>query len=232
MTNDLERRFEKKMYELYETAKKEYGYNATRFLQRLRSQGGVAAAHMVLRRRGTKDKPPQGLIEMVDRGGLDITVEVTVLQPIWRRLFSPDELQTARERLARYGYPPARRRRRKTPLTVDEVPNNPHFPEGSMRAVTVNSYERSPGARRECIKHHGALCYVCGFNFGKRYGAHAAGFIHVHHLSALADVGEKYEVNPITDMRPVCPNCHAVIHMQDPPHSIAKVQTMLKKSGG
>jgi predicted HNH restriction endonuclease len=32
-------------------------------------------------------------------------------------------------------------------------------------------------------------------------------------------------------MRPVCPNCHAMIHRQTPLLSIEEVQSLLQKSG-
>ena len=38
------------------------------------------------------------------------------------------------------------------------------------------------------------------------------GLIHVHHLKSLAEIGHSYQVDPIKDLMPVCPNCHAVIH--------------------
>jgi len=56
----------------------------------------------------------------------------------------------------------------------------------------------------------------------------AKGFIHVHHLKPLATIGENYEVNPIDDLRPVCPNCHAVIHMRKEPYTIDEVRNMLQ----
>jgi predicted HNH restriction endonuclease len=65
---------------------------------------------------------------------------------------------------------------------------------------------------------------VCGFNFAEKYGAIAAGIIHVHHLTPLAEIGDTYEVDPIEDLRPVCPNCHVVIHKHNPPFTIEKVQ--------
>lgn len=34
----------------------------------------------------------------------------------------------------------------------------------------------------------------------------------MHHLVRLADIGNTYEVDPIKDLRPVCPNCHAMLH--------------------
>ena len=84
--------------------------------------------------------------------------------------------------------------------------------EGSKKTITVNSYERNPKARSECIKKYGVSCAVCGFNFENIYGQRGKGFIHVHHLIPVSDIGDEYEINPITDLRPVCPNCHAMLH--------------------
>lgn len=84
--------------------------------------------------------------------------------------------------------------------------------EGAVMTVKVNRYERSPEARRLCLAHHGTTCSVCDLNFADRYGEIGAGFIHVHHLVPLSDIGESYQVDPIKDLRPVCPNCHAMLH--------------------
>lgn len=99
--------------------------------------------------------------------------------------------------------------------------------EGVVRYVMVNAYERNPVARTRCIEVHGCKCAVCDFDFGAVYGAAAKGFVHVHHIKPLASIGEQYEVNPAEDLRPVCPNCHAVIHMSNPPFSIEEVRAMM-----
>ncbi len=41
---ELERRFHREMVQIYERAKRETGYNATRFLQMVSNQGGLATA--------------------------------------------------------------------------------------------------------------------------------------------------------------------------------------------
>lgn len=115
-------------------------------------------------------------------------------------------------------------------LSPNEVPDYEQLVEGAVRQVAVNAYERNPVARARCVEAHGAICAVCGFDFGARYGAAASGFIHVHHIKALASIGAQYEVDPIEDLRPVCPNCHAVIHMADPPRSIQEVKAMLSSA--
>lgn len=100
--------------------------------------------------------------------------------------------------------------------------------EGAAKAVSVTVYERNPIARRQCIAHYGATCFACGFSFGNVYGETAEGFIHVHHLKAVAGAVER-KVNPVKDLRPICPNCHAVIHLQNPPLSITELKLMLKQ---
>jgi len=101
------------------------------------------------------------------------------------------------------------------------------FVEGAARQVLVNRYERDPSARRECIAHYGPACVVCGFSFATLYGPLAEGFIHVHHLKPLAEIGAEYVVDPVVDLRPVCPNCHAVIHLGCVTRSVDEVRQLL-----
>ena len=104
-----------------------------------------------------------------------------------------------------------------SPLTYsEEVPTPERYWEGAVRRISVNAYERDPRARRACLQHHGICCSACGFNFESAYGKIGKGFIHVHHLRELSEIGEAYEVDPLTEMIPVCPNCHAMIHRQVP----------------
>jgi hypothetical protein len=84
--------------------------------------------------------------------------------------------------------------------------------EGATRSITVNAYERNQQARQRCLEHHGHCCCVCGFNFEKVYGELGRNFIHVHHLKPLSEIGKQYKIDPIKDLCPICPNCHAMIH--------------------
>jgi 5-methylcytosine-specific restriction enzyme A len=78
--------------------------------------------------------------------------------------------------------------------------------------VEVNRYERDQRARRRCLQHWGYRCAVCDLSFEERYGTLGRTFIHVHHLLELSQVPPGYKVDPVNDLRPVCPNCHAMIH--------------------
>jgi putative restriction endonuclease len=110
----------------------------------------------------------------------------------------------------------------------DEVNEAEVFREGSVCKVSVNAYERSPQARQKCIDYYGVNCFVCGFSFGEVFGKLGDSFIHVHHLCPISEIAEEYEVDPVRDLRPVCPNCHAMIHRRSPPLSIEEMMVLLK----
>lgn len=101
--------------------------------------------------------------------------------------------------------------------------------EGAVQRITINAYERNPAARRKCIEEKGVDCCVCGFNFANFYGLLGDGFIHIHHLRDLASIGEEYVVNPIDDLDPVCPNCHAMLHRKRPAMSIEALRAIIKQ---
>jgi hypothetical protein len=112
---------------------------------------------------------------------------------------------------------------------ADEVDEPQLYHEGTVRQISVNAYERDPTARSACIAHYGTDCAICGFSFQEVYGEIGEGFIHVHHLIPLSAIGRDYVVDAINDLRPVCPNCHAVIHLRRPPYSIEEVRHMLRR---
>ena len=103
------------------------------------------------------------------------------------------------------------------------------YSEGRPKTVTYRTYDRSSDAREDCIRHHGYNCAVCGFNFEKTYGSTGEGFIEVHHLKQIADRGEEHLVDPVKDLRPVCANCHRMLHKAKPPLGIEELK--LKLSG-
>ena len=109
----------------------------------------------------------------------------------------------------------------------DELPGDIFHVEGLARTVLVNSYERSESARTACINHHRSVCRVCGLNFEEKYGEIGRGYIHVHHIVPIASIGRQYQVDPINDLVPVCPNCHAMLHRRNPPLSIEELREKL-----
>lgn len=110
----------------------------------------------------------------------------------------------------------------------DQVTDEEYF-EGAAKSVVVNAYERNPKARAECIAHYGCTCSVCNFDFNKKYGEIGHGFIHVHHLKELSLIGKEYVVDPVADLRPLCPNCHAMAHMTKPAMPLEDLKRRLQE---
>ena len=110
----------------------------------------------------------------------------------------------------------------------DEVPDQAaQLTEGAAQKVIVNAYERNRQARAACIKHYGPRCCVCDFSFQDVYGDMGRGYIHVHHVVSLASVGACYVVDPVRDLRPVCANCHAMLHTSEPALSVDELRRCL-----
>jgi 5-methylcytosine-specific restriction enzyme A len=114
-------------------------------------------------------------------------------------------------------------------LFPEDVTTNDILIEGLTYTTTVNAFERNPNARKICIEFYGFCCVICNFDFEKIYGETMYQFIHVHHLRPLSEIREEYIINPIEDLRPVCPNCHAVIHSKRPAYTIKEVKAMLNR---
>jgi 5-methylcytosine-specific restriction enzyme A len=96
------------------------------------------------------------------------------------------------------------------PEVVPEV-----LEEGKIKTINVNVYERNPFARKQCMDFYGVICQVCDLDFQDTYGEVGKDFIHVHHIIPLYKVQENYIVDPIKDLIPVCPNCHAMLHRKE-----------------
>jgi uncharacterized LabA/DUF88 family protein len=98
--SQAERKFHQAMVQIYETAKRELGYNATRFLQMVSQDGGLATAKRLL----WSDTPSDGFTTLWEHRRLDLTVEAHVLRDEFAALFTDDDRQRARERLEQYGW--------------------------------------------------------------------------------------------------------------------------------
>lgn len=180
-----------------------YGKTGSRLnqpmVQRMIAPG--ARVHLFTRQGGDR-----GPFTYQGRAIPDSTVDVQPVQIIWRFEQSTD---------------------RPAEALAEEVLTPAQFAEGAVRQITINAAERSRAAREACIEHWGCQCAVCDMTFGQRYGELGDGFIHVHHLQPIASRGEQYHVDPVTEMRPVCPNCHAMLHRQEPPLSIEALREKL-----
>lgn len=61
-------------------------------------------------------------------------------------------------------------------------------------------------------------------NFKDTYGKIGEDYIHVHHEVEISSIAEEYEVDPIEDLKPVCPNCHAMLHRRKPAYTIDELR--------
>jgi predicted HNH restriction endonuclease len=86
-------------------------------------------------------------------------------------------------------------------------------------------HKRTRKERAECINFHGTKCAVCGFSFEQEFGEIGMGYIEVHHLKPVAQYAgfQVRIVNPIADLRPVCANCHRMLHTKNPPYCIEEM---------
>ena len=103
------------------------------------------------------------------------------------------------------------------------------MPEGALMSIQVNRYERSPANRAACIAHFGTICQACGFDFLKVYGELAEGFVEVHHRIPVSMMGPDYFVNPISDLVPLCSNCHSMVHKFSPPMDIDSLSALVSQ---
>ena len=110
---------------------------------------------------------------------------------------------------------------------VDYPEDDEKLYEGALVTVKANKYERNQKARRECVAKKGYQCSVCGRDFEATYGEIGKNFIHVHHLTPISTIGKEYELNVDTDLVPVCPNCHYMLHRKDPPYTIEELKDIL-----
>lgn len=95
MHQGLESEFHQAMIRIYERARDEANYNATRFLVMVRQQGGLAAAKALM----AGAAPSEGYIELLQRGRADLSVEALVADRRWSSLFEEGEVRRALERL-------------------------------------------------------------------------------------------------------------------------------------
>lgn len=112
-----------------------------------------------------------------------------------------------------------------------QIPENARRSEGAPKRICVKAFERDPKLREQCVQHWGCKCSVCGLDFSAAYGEIGRGFIHVHHVVPLASIGDAHQVDPVKDLIPVCPNCHAMLHHDrkdtDGPRTVEELKSLM-----
>jgi len=110
----------------------------------------------------------------------------------------------------------------------EEVDTPEQYIEGASKVVSVNIYERNSDARAKCIEYYGYICAACSFDFENFYGSIGKNYIHVHHIVPLSEIKKEYKLDPVKDLVPVCPNCHAIIHRTQPALTVKQLKEHLE----
>jgi 5-methylcytosine-specific restriction enzyme A len=198
------------LLDAYQRAGEEISYWGFRYRRSILDKGALSTVKRMLRPRRPEQR--KGLDAALDANRPDLTMEAVVLRSKFRPLFSAEEIRVAADRLRKYRKEGNRRMRSRERLYPEELEPGKKYIEGSRKQIRINSYERDRRARLACLKHFGYRCSVCDLLFEQRYGKLGKEFIHVHHLKPFELTNGAYRLDPIRDLRPVCPNCHAMLH--------------------
>ncbi|MVX65736.1 hypothetical protein GKZ28_18820 [Clostridium chromiireducens] len=86
--NDLERKFNSDMQNIYNIAKKDLGYISNRFLHLISEKGGLQAAKTLI----SKNGGTYGFEVLWENNRLDLSVEAHVLKQEYISLFTDEDL--------------------------------------------------------------------------------------------------------------------------------------------
>ena len=101
MTDTLVEIFHAKMLNIYERAKTEADYKATRFFHMVGENGGLETAKILIH----SPHVSEGYTALWEIGRLDLTVEALIFDnPEYHELFTNEELAICKKRLIDYRY--------------------------------------------------------------------------------------------------------------------------------
>ena len=100
------------------------------------------------------------------------------------------------------------------------------FDEGFKTEITKEVARRDKRLIREAKEKYGTICAVCEFDFAETYPGHGDGFIEIHHLHPIA---KGRRASTVEDVRPVCANCHRMLHRGDKILSITELKNIIVK---
>jgi 5-methylcytosine-specific restriction protein A len=216
------------LFDAYQRSGKDLNFWAHRFRNSLKKKGGLAVAKAMLNKKAAGGIT-EGFLKLVDANKPELSVESIILLPQFRGMFSQEERETAEIRLRQYFGNLGPQQIRNSIVYPDDLAERDDYCEGAVAKVLVNRYERNASARAASIEKHGARCKICSLRFQDFYGDIGKDFIHVHHVRPMATIRKEYKLNPETDLVPVCPNCHAMLHKREPPFSVHELKELLHK---
>jgi len=109
---------------------------------------------------------------------------------------------------------------------LPEVVNETYeYTQPSKETLDIDYIEK---IKKECIDYYGAICDICGFDFGYTYGETYEQYIDVHNQKSAEGEEISPTTHPIEDLIPICYNCHHVIHSTTPAIPVDEMRKMVK----
>jgi len=111
---------------------------------------------------------------------------------------------------------------------------NKDFIEGKEKYKLHLVKERNQHLIREAKSNWSSMyndnikCSVCNFSFYEFYGELGRNYIEAHHILPIAILSEETVVK-VSDLSPVCSNCHSMLHRNNKVLSITELKKKIKK---
>jgi len=152
-----------------------------------------------------------GSFTLTDEGKAHLDENINVVNYLLNNNFASEDLKEA------FGIVYKNRERANSIETFDE---NTIINEGTQNIVTTKVYKRSSKLREQAIQFYTVndriKCQACCFDFEDFYGNYGKNFIEIHHQKPVfqfdGDDLERTIENALTNVIPVCSNCHRMIH--------------------
>ena len=106
--------------------------------------------------------------------------------------------------------------------------------EGRLSSRSQEYRSRSTTLRDAALEHYSVngviACHVCGFDFSRAFPDIGRNTIQIHHLIPISYLrGEELNLSDaLGSVCPLCANCHVIVHKEDPPISIQRMQSILR----
>lgn len=111
--------------------------------------------------------------------------------------------------------------------TAKSMQNQKEYDEGFTQQILLELKKRNPALVQQAKGVYGTVCEGCGFDFGQTYGPHGEGFIEMHHLYPISRGSRR---STLADLRPVCANCHRMLHRGKQLFSIEELKEIIRKA--
>ena len=101
--------------------------------------------------------------------------------------------------------------------------------EGQELEILTKKRERSRNNRLLALRIHGHICFTCGLNPKEKFGEQFD-VIEIHHVEPLSELSVARVYDPHTDLIPLCPNCHRLIHTRMPAYTPDELKIKIQES--